>query len=93
MVVHGGPTVRRRRLAAELRRLRESADVSWEQAISELDFSRSKLSRIETARSGVTVNDTRAMCGLYGVVGSELENLLELAKQAKKKAGGIPTPE
>ncbi|WP_277953411.1 helix-turn-helix domain-containing protein [Saccharopolyspora soli] len=90
MAVHGGPTVRRRRLAAELRRLREVAGVSWEKAIAELDFSRSKLSRIETARSGVTVNDVRAMCGLYGVSGSELDGLLELAKQAKKKGWWHP---
>lgn len=78
------PTVRRRRLAFELRRLREGANISPDAVIQELEFSRSKLSRIEAGRSGVSANDLRAMCQLYGVNGAVLTGLLELARESRK---------
>ena len=51
-----GPAVRRRRLAAELRRLRTVAELTLEQAAAKLGdgWSCSKISRVETARLGIS---------------------------------------
>ena len=50
MPAERGPTVRRRRLAAELRRLRERAEMTLEQSAGQVEWSVAKLSRVETAR-------------------------------------------
>ena len=68
------PTVRRRRLAAELRRLREAARLTCEEVADHLECSASKISRVETGRVSVAPRDVRDMLGLYGV---------ERAKSAK----------
>jgi transcriptional regulator with XRE-family HTH domain len=56
---HGSPSVRRRQLAAELRRLRERAGFTGELVAERLGWSGSKLSRIETSRTGVKQGDLR----------------------------------
>src|SRR5205823_2809490 len=55
------PTVRRRRLAAELRRLRDLLDLTLEEVAERLNWSASKLSRIETAKSGAKIIDVRGL--------------------------------
>ncbi|ASU80487.1 XRE family transcriptional regulator [Actinopolyspora erythraea] len=79
------PGVQRRRLGSKLRQLREQADISVETVMDELDWSRSKLSRIETAINTITVPDVRALCGLYGADGELTDQLVRMSKQAKKK--------
>jgi transcriptional regulator with XRE-family HTH domain len=81
----GSPTVRRLRLAAELHRLREQAGLTGDQAAEELGWSPSKISRIENARSGVSVPDTRKLLGLYEVTGTHHEELVALAREASRK--------
>ncbi|HUB39315.1 MAG TPA: helix-turn-helix transcriptional regulator, partial [Streptosporangiaceae bacterium] len=49
--------VRRRRLAAELRRLREAAGLTCDEVGARLDCSASKISRIETGRVSVSPRD------------------------------------
>src|SRR5829696_5973963 len=66
MPVRTSPTVRRRRLGGELRRLRELAGLTCEQAGDHLDCSASKISRIETARVPARAADVQALCQLYG---------------------------
>src|SRR5437879_2184687 len=61
------PTVRGRRLCRELKRLREAAGLSIEEASRRLDFSKSKLSRIENGRSRVITDDLEDMLDLYNV--------------------------
>ncbi|WP_369221538.1 helix-turn-helix domain-containing protein [Streptomyces sp. R39] len=61
------PTVRRRRLGSELRKLREDAGVSLEQAAETLECSRSKISRIELGYLGIRVRDVRDLLASYGV--------------------------
>lgn len=80
-----GPTVRRRRLASELRRLRENADLTIDEVGEKLECSASKVSRIETGHVGVTPRDARDMLKLYGLNGDELEALVQLAREARKK--------
>ncbi|MFF5992099.1 helix-turn-helix domain-containing protein [Prauserella flavalba] len=80
-----GPTVRRRRLASELRRLREAADLTIDEVGEKLECSASKVSRIETGHVGVTPRDARDMLELYGVRGDEQEALVQLAREARKR--------
>ena len=53
MTVPGSPTVRRRRLAAELREIRESKGKSGDAVAAALNWSPSKISRYERARTGL----------------------------------------
>src|SRR5690606_33317504 len=80
-----GPTVRRRRPAAELRRLREAADLTIDEVASKLECSASKISRIETGHVGVTPRDARDMLELYGVSGNAREELVQLAREARTR--------
>ncbi|WP_035858777.1 helix-turn-helix domain-containing protein [Cryptosporangium arvum] len=81
----GSPTVRRRRIARELRHLREKAGMTLEQAARQLDMSRSNLSRIETAQIGIKPRDVRAALALYGVTGEDSEPLIEIARGAQQR--------
>jgi transcriptional regulator with XRE-family HTH domain len=78
---HGSPTVGQRRLAAELRRLRERAGFLGEEAAARLGWSASKLSRIETSKVGVKQNDLRLLLDLYGVSEGQLAEVLALARE------------
>lgn len=80
-----GPTVRRRRLASELRRLREAAELTIDEVGEKLECSASKVSRIETGHVGVTPRDARDMLELYGITGDEQEALVQLAREARKR--------
>lgn len=64
---HGSPAIRRPRLAAELRRLRERAGLKGDQAAGQLGWSASKVSRIETGKTGVREQDLKLLLNLYGV--------------------------
>lgn len=79
------PTVRRRRLASELRRLRERAGLTIDEVGEKLECSASKVSRIETGQVGVTPRDARDMLELYGIEPDELEALVHLAREARNK--------
>lgn len=82
---YGSPTIRGRRLAAELRRLRERADLTGEEAAQRLGWSGSKLSRIELHRSGVKPADLRNLLDLYGVDETRREELFALARESSEK--------
>lgn len=87
MPEHGSPSVRRRRLAAELRRLRERAGFIGEEVASRLGWSGSKLSRIETSKAGVKQEDLRRLLDLYHVSETHREELLALAGESGRTAG------
>lgn len=80
-----GPTVRRRRLASELRRLREAADLTIDEVGDKLECSASKISRIETGHVGVTPRDVRDMLELYAVLGDDREALVQLSREARTR--------
>src|SRR5919197_823518 len=79
------PTVRRRRLASELRRLREAAGLTIDEVGEKLECSASKISRIETGHVGVTPRDVRDMLELYAIDEDQREALVQLAREARKK--------
>lgn len=86
MTARGYPNLaRRRRLAAELRRLREHAGLAEDQATERLGWpSNSKLSRIELGKSGVKQADLPSLLDLYGVVGEHRAELIALAEESRK---------
>jgi transcriptional regulator with XRE-family HTH domain len=79
------PTIRRRRLGAELRRRREAAGVTIEGVAERLECSASKVSRIETGHTTATPRDVRDMLEIYGVRGDECEELVQIAREARQK--------
>lgn len=79
------PTLRKRRLVSELRRLREVAGLTIEEVGERLECSASKVSRIETGRVGVTPRDVRDMLDAYGADPALLDELVQLAREARRK--------
>ena len=85
MTVPGSPTVRRRRLAAELRGIRESKGMSGDAVAAALNWSPSKISRYERARTGLQPREVERLLDYYEVTGSRRTTLLALAKDASQK--------
>jgi transcriptional regulator with XRE-family HTH domain len=78
-----GPTALRMILGSQLRRLREAAGVTPDQAGYEIRASRSKISRMEHGRVGFKERDVRDLLTLYGIADEQLRNrMLSLARQA-----------
>ena len=80
-----GPTFRRRRLGAELRRLRDEAGLTIERVAKSLECSESKVSRIENGQVGASPRDVRDMAELYGLGSQQREALVQLAREARLK--------
>jgi transcriptional regulator with XRE-family HTH domain len=85
MVVPGSPTVRRRRLAAELRGIRESKGKSGDAVAAALRWSPSKISRYELARTGLKPGEVERLLDYYEITGSRRTLLLALAQDAARK--------
>jgi transcriptional regulator with XRE-family HTH domain len=79
------PTVQRRRLGIELRRLRERTGKTIEEVARALECSDSKVSRIETGQVSATPRDVRDMLDLYGIRGEQRDALIEFARLARQK--------
>src|SRR6516225_6143984 len=82
MPASGSPTVRRRRLAVELRRLRDATGKTADEVGKTLGWSKAKISRYELARSGLKPADVARLLDYYGVAGNQREQLLALAEEA-----------
>lgn len=85
MPTSGSPMVRRRRLAAELRRLRTSTGKTAEDVAKDLGWSKAKISRYELAQSGLKPADVERLLDFYGIQGSHRDQLLALAEEATYK--------
>ena len=79
------PLVRRRRLAAELRRLRAVAKKSIEDVAEHLECSTAKIRRIEAGQVGPRVQDVRELLDCYGVTGADRDTLVQLSRQARAR--------
>ncbi|TDD62239.1 XRE family transcriptional regulator [Actinomadura darangshiensis] len=80
------PTVRERRLAGELRRLRESTTaLNLEEAAEGLGWSKTKLSRIENAIRKVTAAEVQQMLALYSVTGPRLDALVRFSRTTRQR--------
>ena len=82
------PTVQRRRLRAELRRARLDAGLTQEQVATAMDWSLSKLIRIENGTTaGISTNDLKAILLHYRITdGVRTTELLALAKTSRERS-------
>jgi transcriptional regulator with XRE-family HTH domain len=85
MAAPGSPTVSRRRLAAELREIRERRGKSGDAVAAALRWSPSKISRYERARTGLQPREVAKLLDYYEVIGPQRALLLELAEEAAQK--------
>jgi transcriptional regulator with XRE-family HTH domain len=85
MIAPGSPTVRRRRLAAELRGIRESRGKSGDAVAAALRWSPSKISRYERARTALQPREVERLLDYYGITEPRRTILLSLAEDATQK--------
>lgn len=90
------PTVRRRRLGLELRRLRELRGMTAEEVAERLLVSQSKISRLENGRRSISQRDVRDLCSVYEVDDHRVvDSLMQMAKDSRQQGwwhafGDIP---
>jgi hypothetical protein len=81
------PGVQQRRLRAELRTLRENADLHLKDVTDTLEWSVSKLIRIETGAAGVATTDLIALLHFYAVKDQDrVDELVEMARRIRQAA-------
>jgi transcriptional regulator with XRE-family HTH domain len=85
LIAPSSPTVRRRRLAAELREIRESKGKSGDAVAHALRWSPSKISRYERARTGLRPKEVERLLDYYEITGPRRALLLGLAEDAAQK--------
>ena len=96
MASNVNPTVRRRRLGQELRRLREQRSMTAEEVADRLLVSQSKISRLENGRRSISQRDVRDLCGVYEVEDRRIvDSLMQMAKESRQQGwwhafGDIP---
>jgi transcriptional regulator with XRE-family HTH domain len=75
----------RRRLRTELRTARIKKELTQEQVAKAMEWSLSKMNRIEKAKTGISTNDLKALLPLYGITDKErIDELLALARAARQ---------
>ncbi|MFI5887654.1 helix-turn-helix domain-containing protein [Streptomyces sp. NPDC051554] len=80
------PAFARRRLRDRLRRLREAAGFTQRQVAEAMEWSPSKVIRMESGNVGVSVTDLRVLLPHYGVEDAdEVNQLISMARTAKSK--------
>lgn len=96
MASNVNPTVRRRRLGQELRKLRELKGMTAEEVADRLLVSQSKISRLENGRRSISQRDVRDLCGVYEVEDHRIvDSLMQMAKESRQQGwwhafGDIP---
>ena len=87
MAEGGSPLVQRRRLRAELKKARQTSGLTQDQVAGEMDWSMSKIIRIESGSSGISANDLKALLQLYGVKDpGQVDSLVALARAARERS-------
>ncbi|MWK34852.1 helix-turn-helix domain-containing protein [Actinomadura sp. J1-007] len=86
MAAAESPTVRQRRLRVELRRSRDGSGLTQDQVAESLDWSLSKVIRIESGAVNISTTDLRALLSLYGVAEERIAELVTLARAARERA-------
>ncbi len=79
------PLVLRRRLRAELRAARLKKGLTQDQVAKAMEWSLSKMNRIEKAKTGISANDLKVLLPEYGITDQEqTEELLALARASRQ---------
>ncbi|MFC9031527.1 helix-turn-helix domain-containing protein [Streptomyces arboris] len=87
MPAGGRPTVRSRRLGAELRRYREAAKLDQMHAADHIAGSKAKISRVEAGQVSARPGDVRLLLELYGVEDKAVYERLEQLARASNRRG------
>lgn len=85
MARRAGPSVRSRRLAIALRKLRMCAGLSGAEVAKSVGMSGSKISRVENAESGIYLDDVAKLLDFYQVTEKRRVELLELARHSEER--------
>ncbi|HKT03471.1 MAG TPA: helix-turn-helix transcriptional regulator [Rugosimonospora sp.] len=80
----------RRRLRMELRKAREAANLTQREVAPSMDWSLSKLIRIETGAVGISTSDLKVLLQLYHVDPGRIDELVEAARAAREPAWWSP---
>jgi transcriptional regulator with XRE-family HTH domain len=79
------PLLQRRRLRTELRTARLNKELTQEQVARAMEWSLSKMNRIEKAKTGISTNDLKVLLPLYGITDKiRTQELLDLARAARQ---------
>lgn len=81
----GNPSSHRRKLKARLQKARGAAGLTQREAARRLDWSESKLIRVENGEVSLSVTDLQAMLQLYGV--TDQQAIADLAEAARGSRG------
>jgi transcriptional regulator with XRE-family HTH domain len=81
------PVVQRRRLRTELRKARQEASLTQEQVAAAMDWSLSKIIRIENGSVSISTNDLKALLRHYQIVDEDRAGeLVALARAARERS-------
>lgn len=87
MSVKGNPVAQQRKLLGELRQAREVLKLTQDSVAEALDWSTSKVIRIEQGKSGISVTDLKALLLHYGITEpTRVGELVDLARATKRPA-------
>jgi transcriptional regulator with XRE-family HTH domain len=79
------PLAHRRRLRNELKAARLEKGLTQEQVATAMEWSLSKINRIEKAKTSIATNDLKALLPLYGITAPDrMEELLALARASRQ---------
>lgn len=79
------PTLRARRVARELKRLRRERKLTGDEVCRVLGWDTSKLSRMENANMRTTSGEVMELLEVYGITDPERRELVQLARDARMK--------
>ncbi|WP_328541114.1 helix-turn-helix domain-containing protein [Streptomyces sp. NBC_00344] len=86
MWAKSNPTVRRRRLGAELRRLRMASGLKSKEVAERLMVSQPKISHLENGNRATSPRDVRDLCAIYGVIDQQIiDSLMEMARESGER--------
>ncbi|WOT37009.1 helix-turn-helix domain-containing protein [Streptomyces coeruleorubidus] len=77
--------LQRLRLRTELRKARQTANLTQREVAAAMEWSSAKLIRIEAGEVGISVNDLRSLLAFYGIDDRQrIDELLALARSSRK---------
>ncbi|MGA9693592.1 MAG: helix-turn-helix transcriptional regulator [Pseudonocardiaceae bacterium] len=79
------PTIQRRRLGNALKRARDHAGKTQDEAAVIIDAAASKISRLELGQSGIKLTDLNLLLDFYGVSGEQADWMRDLARAGRQR--------
>lgn len=85
------PEVQRRRLRVKLRQARDAAGLSQKEVATAMDWSQSKLIRIEAGTVSISTNDLKALLHHYGIIDqAQIDEFVAMARAVRAPAWWLP---